>query len=245
MRSLRALRGAFVRYAEPSCATRSLRALRAADDALGLRLLAGGGVLVDRATRGRSVDRAYELLVLGLDRGCITVRDGALEPLRERLDRRAVAKVLEPLARRDADTLLLLLDVRHTRECLGRSRPVGRVMVAEALPTIARNCPRCPSSIPLSTRPWPRSAPTDAGSRGRRPCSGPRPRCRVCSASSARSSRRGRSERQGASTRSRSPFRSRTSYGRWSRTWRCRAPSFPSSVNCSKEEKRHAHGGSP
>jgi hypothetical protein len=52
--------------------------------------------------------------MLGLDAFGVAVLDRPLEPLRERLDRRPVAEVLEPLARRRLDTLLLLLDVRHT-----------------------------------------------------------------------------------------------------------------------------------
>ena len=39
-----------------------------------------------------------------------------LEPLRQRLDRRAVAEVLVPLALGDPDALLLLLNVRHVEE---------------------------------------------------------------------------------------------------------------------------------
>ena len=93
---------------------------------------------------GRTVDRADELLVLGGDHARVAVGNGGLEPLGKRLDRRAVAEVLEPLTRRDSDTLLLLLDVRH---CERVPRPIpaaGRVMVAKALPTISRN------SLPVS-----------------------------------------------------------------------------------------------
>src|SRR5215212_8558000 len=57
-------------------------------------------------------------------RGGVPVVQGALEPAEERLHRRAVAAVLEPLALSGADTLFLLLDVRHraTRRA-GGARP--------------------------------------------------------------------------------------------------------------------------
>src|SRR6185503_16627521 len=86
----------------------------AGDDARSLRLLARRRVAVERAARDRTVDRPHELAVLRGDLLRVAVLDGALEALRERLDRRAVAKVFEPLARCRADALLLLLDVRHS-----------------------------------------------------------------------------------------------------------------------------------
>jgi hypothetical protein len=46
----------------------------------------------------------------------IAVGGGSLEALRERLDRRAVAEVLEALPRLNLDALFLLLDVRHSRK---------------------------------------------------------------------------------------------------------------------------------
>ena len=51
--------------------------------------------------------------MLGGDGRLVAVGDRGLEPLREGLDRRAVAEVLEPLTAGDPDALLLLLDVRH------------------------------------------------------------------------------------------------------------------------------------
>ena len=46
----------------------------------------------------RAVDCPHELAVLRRDEIRVAVLDGAFEALRERLDRRAVAQVLEPLA---------------------------------------------------------------------------------------------------------------------------------------------------
>ena len=93
-----------------------------------LRLLAGGGVPVDRAAGSRPVDHADELAVLGLDVRALI--HGRAQAPRQRLDRRPVAQVLEPLAGGDTDALLLLLDVRH-----GVKMPAARAveMVAERL----------------------------------------------------------------------------------------------------------------
>ena len=57
-----------------------------------------------------------------------------LEALRQRLDRRAVAEVLDPLPLLDQDALLLLLDVRHSRKC---PLAAGRAMVADPTGRIA------------------------------------------------------------------------------------------------------------
>ena len=76
--------------------------------------------------------------MLGADRGLVALFDRRLEALEERLDRRAIAQVLEPLAARDVHTLLLLLVVRHTRE---RPRRAGARMVAEGVPPDSRNSP--------------------------------------------------------------------------------------------------------
>ena len=53
------------------------------------------------------------------------------EALRQRLDRRAVAQVLEPLFSGDPDALLLLLDVRHLERC---PPPDGRAKGSRASP---------------------------------------------------------------------------------------------------------------
>ena len=72
---------------------------------------------MQRAACGRAIDRPDELAMLGGDALGVAIRDGRLEALRERLDRRAVTKVLAPLALLDPDALALLLDVRHSRKC--------------------------------------------------------------------------------------------------------------------------------
>ena len=68
---------------------------------------------MERPARCRAVDPADELAVLGLHALGLAGLDCRLETARERLHRRAVAKVLEPLAGGGANALLLLLDVRH------------------------------------------------------------------------------------------------------------------------------------
>jgi hypothetical protein len=79
---------------------------------------------MESAARRCAVDPADELTVLGLDTLLLARGDGRFEPSRERLDRGAVAEVLEPLAGGGADALLLLLDVRH-REKSPRSGRAG------------------------------------------------------------------------------------------------------------------------
>src|SRR6266516_2236540 len=92
---------------------RPLPKLRAAEQPVRLRLLASGGVAVERPAGGRLVDRAHELAMLRGSALLVTVGDRALQALRQGLDRRAVAEVLEPLPSRGPHTFLLLLDVRH------------------------------------------------------------------------------------------------------------------------------------
>ena len=79
------------------------------DEPRRLRLLAAGGVRVQRALRGGLVDPAHERAVLGGDRVGVARVDGGLEALRQRLDGRAEADVLHALALGCPDTLLLLL----------------------------------------------------------------------------------------------------------------------------------------
>jgi hypothetical protein len=67
---------------------------------------------VQRAARDRAVDQPDEVAVLRLDSRRIALADRRRQPFRERLDRRAVAEVLEPLLGRDPDALLLLFYVR-------------------------------------------------------------------------------------------------------------------------------------
>ena len=84
-------------------------ARNAGDEAGGAGLLARGRVLVQRAARGapcRSCARARDARRRARPR---RRRRRGLEPLRQRLDRRAVAQVLEPLALGDPDALFLLL----------------------------------------------------------------------------------------------------------------------------------------
>ncbi len=54
--------------------------------------------------------------MLGRDPLRVAVGDRGFQALRQRLDRRPVAEILEALARLDPNTLLLLLDVRHFEE---------------------------------------------------------------------------------------------------------------------------------
>ena len=100
------------RPAEPAKSAARLGA-RARDEPGGLRLLAGGGVPVQRAASGGLVDPADERAVLLGDPSLVAVVHGRLQAAREGLHRRGVAEVLEPLLGRGPDALLLLLDVRH------------------------------------------------------------------------------------------------------------------------------------
>jgi hypothetical protein len=65
----------------------------------------------------RAIDRADELPVLGCNPFRVTVHGRGLQSLRQRLDRGAVAEILEALTRLSPYTLLLLLDVRHSKKC--------------------------------------------------------------------------------------------------------------------------------
>src|SRR6266576_652417 len=87
--------------------------LRAAEQPGCLRLLARGGVAVERPAGGRLVDRAHELAMLCGSTLLVPFGDRSLQALCQGLDRRAVAEVLEPLPSRGPDTFLLLLDVGH------------------------------------------------------------------------------------------------------------------------------------
>jgi DNA polymerase III delta subunit len=89
----------------------------AGDDLCRLRLLARGGVAMEGATARGAVDGADELPVLARDEVGVARCDCGFEPLREGLDRGAVAQVLEALPRLDPHALLLLLDVRHSKRC--------------------------------------------------------------------------------------------------------------------------------
>src|SRR5262249_48824746 len=85
-----------------------------AGEARSLRLLAGGRVLVERSAGGGLVDPADELTMLRGHRLLVPVGYRPLQPSRQRLHGRAIAQVLEPLARSDPHPLLLLLNVRHS-----------------------------------------------------------------------------------------------------------------------------------
>src|SRR5437870_12998749 len=67
------------------------------------------------AARRRLVDRADEPDVSRGDALCVAVSDRVAKPPGQRLHRRAVAHVLEPLLGGRPHALLLLLDVRHFR----------------------------------------------------------------------------------------------------------------------------------
>ena len=161
-------------------------------------------------------------------RSASPVLDGRLEALRQRLDRRAVAQVLEPLARGGADALLLLLDVRH-----GEKRPAlaGAAMVAERSAPPRRAVVQ-PDAAPILGRVAddPAGRPT-APARAARLVDGDllardRPLARR-SGSSARSSPRTTSASAGRSTPSRSRSRSRTWSARSSPTPRSRRAFVP------------------
>jgi hypothetical protein len=83
---------------------------------------------VQRAACDGPVDQLDEAPVLGLDAGGVPVLCGGREALRQRLDRRALAQVLEPFLGGGADALLLLLDVRHLVEM---PAPAGAIRVPE------------------------------------------------------------------------------------------------------------------
>src|SRR5206468_4417537 len=91
-------------------------------DLRGVGLLAGGRVSMQRPAAGGSIDRPHEHAVLVRDELGIPARDCGLETLRQRLDRRPVAKILHSLPLLDPDALLLLLDVRHSRKTPAGSR---------------------------------------------------------------------------------------------------------------------------
>jgi hypothetical protein len=65
------------------------------------------------ASRDRAIDQPDETLELGVDRCRVARLDGRGKPLCQRLDRRLVAQILEPLFSGGPDPLLLLFDVRH------------------------------------------------------------------------------------------------------------------------------------
>ena len=104
---------------------RALRSpTRAGDELRRLRLLAGAGVPVQSAAGDRAVDQLRQRAVLLLGRRRVALRGRRGEALGERLDRRLVAQVLEPLFGGGADALLLLLDIGHNaKKCpLRRAR---------------------------------------------------------------------------------------------------------------------------
>ena len=170
----------------------------------------------------------------------VPVRDGALEPSRHRLDRRAVAQVLEPLAGGDAHPLLLLLDVRHSVKT-----PAARADTIVAKPNRALFSPSGDDQVGSYTRP--RGAalrrPSARVVRGHLragdravPHPRARPRDRRPPTSSARA---------GRSTRSRSRSRCRT---RFATSWPTRPShpsSSPSSASCWRKGRRSAPGGWP
>ena len=150
--------------------------------------------------------------MLALDRRGVAAFGGGRETLRQRLDRRAVAEVLEPLLGGDPDALLLLLDVRHRREN-ARERAKGsrasyagvtqseRRIGSHVAPPHDRASARAASRLAIDATPpasrrrvrrrrRPRAARGSATRRprasSRRRSSGSRPGSRACSGSSAR-----------------------------------------------------------
>ena len=115
------------------------------------------------------------------------------EALRQRLDRRAVAQVLEPLVGGGADALLLLRDVRHSvktpaqrargwyQRRARRGRLPGRApRIVPRGDDVTATGPGDPPTRPRAGRPV--RAAGAAGSRSRRRSSRSRPRSRACSA---------------------------------------------------------------
>jgi putative peptidoglycan lipid II flippase len=108
---------------------------------------------MQRAARRSPIDRPDELAMLGGHALGVPLARGRLEPLRERLDRRAIAQVLEPLPRLDSNALLLLLDVRHSRKdplLAGGAMvagPTGRIVPAVDQPSHTEP----PSPVPAPT----------------------------------------------------------------------------------------------
>src|SRR5436190_2192778 len=89
---------------------------------------------MERPACRSAIDPADELPVLGPDTVGLSCLRGLLETARQRLHRRAVAEVLEPLACRGADALFLLFDVRHSVK-----RPAtagGRMVPAQPMPML-------------------------------------------------------------------------------------------------------------
>ena len=127
--------------------------------------------------RGRLVDPAHELEVLGGDRLRVAVGDRGLEPLRQRLHRRAVAEVLE----------------------LARSAAMRTRFFCCWMFGIAWKCPhlragdgsrgrRRRGAAPYARAPWTQRAHAPPARLGRRRSSRSRPGSRAFSGSSARSS---------------------------------------------------------
>src|SRR5487761_1016381 len=92
---------------------------------------------MERAARDRGVDPLDEVAVLGVRRRFVAAFDRDSKTLRQRLDRGAVAQVLEPLLGSGPDALLLLFDVRH-----GVKTPAtaGSKMLARAWPSRRVSC---------------------------------------------------------------------------------------------------------
>src|SRR5205814_4109471 len=117
--------------------------------------------------------------VLGGRAGLVALVYGSREALRQRLDRRAVAEVLEPLARGGPHPLFLLLDVRH-----GVKRPAERARRWYQSDRAALRGRLAPF---LYSRAWTRGTRA-GGSPGRPRSSRSRRGSRASSGSSARSS---------------------------------------------------------
>ncbi len=71
---------------------------------------------MERTSSRRAIDGPDELPMLGCRALGVTVARRNLEPLRQRLDRRAVTEVLQALTTLGPNPLLLLLDIRHSRK---------------------------------------------------------------------------------------------------------------------------------
>src|SRR5438067_2614585 len=100
---------------------------------------------MERAARDGAIDPLHERAVLALGGGVVVALDGCSETLRQRLDRRAVAQVLQALLARDADPLLLLSDVGHVRKKCPVSRAAAwyQSHVSRSGPEGRVSCERC------------------------------------------------------------------------------------------------------
>src|SRR5437588_9863328 len=123
---------------------------------------------MERSARRRLVDRADEPDVRRADPLAVVVCDRVAEPTSQRLHRRAVADVLEPLLGGRSHALLLLLDVRHSVAMPAFRGPGDGTRASSPSPAAASPLPILAAWQRRAARPAPRRRGA-AGSPGRRP----------------------------------------------------------------------------